>query len=350
MLPWMKREFHNASSVYFGARKARVAIDESRDLVSGTLGCLSGEVVFTSGGTESANLAILGTCLSHRGGKRNRVLFSAAEHECVLAQRKLLLSFGFVVELLPVLSDGSIDVASLKANLNDDVLLVSAMHANNETGAISDVESVGRICREIGAFFFCDCVQTFGTVPFTVDSLFADLISVSAHKLYGPKGVGALFVRAGTKLQPLQLGGGQERELRAGTENVAGIVGFGEAVGLAINDKDRPSRTSSQKSELAKLLSGKITECHSQLPGHLHLHYPGARAESVLINLDRLGVDASSGSACSSGSIEASHVLLAAGWSQENAAEALRFTVGKNPIDVTVAAETIEKAVSMSRN
>ena len=350
MLPWLKEGFHNPSSVYLGARNARMAIDDARDMIASGIGCLPGEIIFTSGGTEAANLAILGTCLANRNGNRKRILLSSAEHECVLSQKELLESFGFQVEMLPVSSDGSLPVENVASTIGDSVLLVAAMHANNETGAISDASSIGKLCKENGVLYFCDCVQSFGMLRIEAERLFADMISTSAHKLYGPQGVGALYVRAGVKVQPLQLGGGQEREQRAGTENIAGIVGFGEASRLALVDSERGKKISEQRDALSKLLTGVVTVCDEQLPGHLHMRFPGAKAESVLINLDRAGVDASSGSACSSGSLEPSHVLQASGWSFEQISEAIRFTLGKEVIDVSYAAKNIEQAVAMSRN
>jgi cysteine desulfurase len=346
MMPWLSERFHNPSSLYAGAREARMAIDNARDTLAEALGCLSGEIVFTSSGTEAANLALVGTALAYRGSSRTRILISAAEHHCVIYTKPLLESFGFRVELLAVESDASLSPGAVEEAMSDDVLLVAAMHANNETGAISDVDRIGVIAREHGALYFCDAVQTFGLLP--VPS--ADMIAISAHKLYGPKGIGALVVRAGIKPQPTIVGGGQEREMRAGTENVAGIVGFGTAVRLAMNDEARAARISASRDRFEAALSSIspiFTQCTCRLPGHSHLRIPGHDAESMLINLDLLGVDAGSGAACSSGSIEPSHVLLAAGWPESEAKEALRFTFGKDTTvtDAEEAASRVAHAV-----
>lgn len=327
MIPWQVEKFHNPSSLYTGAREARIAIDEARDTLACLLGCLSGEIIFTSSGTEAANLALIGTALANRGGKRNRILMSAAEHHCVVNTKPLLESFGFRVEMLKVESDASVSPDVVEEAIGEDVLLVAAMHANNETGAMSDVGSIYEIARSKGVLYFCDAVQTFGLLPVPA----ADMIAISAHKLYGPKGIGALMVRAGIKPQPIALGGAQEREMRAGTENVAGIVGFAVAARLAAGDVDRAERIARARDRFESFLDGAvITRCSSRLPGHSHLRFPGRDAETMLIKLDLLGVDAGSGAACSSGSIEPSHVLLGAGWSERDAKEALRFTFGKD--------------------
>lgn len=346
MLPWLAERFHNPSSLYAGAREARMAIDDARDTLAEALGCLSGEIVFTSSGTEAANLAMIGTALANRGGSRDRILISAAEHHCVIHTRPLLESFGYRVELLAIESDASLSPGAVEEAIGEDVLLVAAMHANNETGAISDVATIYEVVRSNGALYFCDAVQTFGLLP----TPSADLIAVSAHKLYGPKGIGALVVRAGIKPQPTIIGGGQEREMRAGTENVAGIVGFGTAVRLAMNDEDRGARISATRDRFEAALSSispVLTQCNFRLPGHSHIRFSGHDAESMLINLDLLGVDAGSGAACSSGSIEPSHVLLAAGWPESDAKEALRFTFGKDTSlsDAEGAASRVAQAV-----
>lgn len=314
-----------------------MAIDEAREVVASAIGCLPGEVVFTSSGTEAANLAILGTSLAQRDSTRNRILMSSVEHPCVLECRPLLESFGFSIELIPCEKDTSVAVDAVRAMLDDRTLLVSVMHANNETGAINDAERIGEACREAGALYHCDAVQTFTLLPFQAPPVeWADLVTVSSHKVYGPKGVGALFVRAGAKPSPILVGGGQERELRAGTENVAGIVGFAEAVRLALQDDGRAGRMRAARdaftSAVAQMGGAVFTtsDWRRVLPGHAHLRFPGRKADAVLINLDQQGVAASSGAACSSGSIEPSHVLLAAGLSDVESQEGLRFSFGKD--------------------
>lgn len=331
MLPWLDVYYGNPSSLHAEGLRAKMAIDEAREVLSEALGCLFAECVFTSCGTEAANMAILGTALAAVGSPRKRILLGAAEHHCVLHTEKTLARLGFQVELVPVTRHAVIDLDALEAMVREDVLLVSLMLANNEVGTIQPVSKASSIARSKGALFHCDAVQGFGVLDFTVDSLGADLLSVSAHKLGGPKGVGALYVRAGTPLAPWIVGGGQERELRAGTENVAGIVGFAAAIRAC----SKPSTSMYPAAEAFR--SG--VEGHSELtvsrdlaclPGIVHVRFPGVQAETLLIRLDRMGVAASAGAACSSGSLEPSHVLLACGLGEVAAKEGVRFSFGPN--------------------
>lgn len=334
MQPWLRNEFGNPSSLHAEGRRAKDAIDQSREVLSSQLGCLFAEVIFTSSGTEAANLAIVGTALANTDPKRRLLLFSAVEHHCVLHTMPILRRLGYVVQLIPVDAIGRIRLDALENMLSGEVLLVSVMHANNELGTLQPVAEVSRIVHRFGALFHCDCVQTFPTSlspPETGDGVEADLITMSAHKIHGPKGAGALYVRAGTKIKPLLYGGGQEREMRAGTENVAGIVGFGEAV-RTISSLADGRRAARDRFLLALDIPGlelSVPSLGDALPGHAHLRVPGIQAETMLILLDRMGVSASSGAACSSGSIEPSHVLLACGYSENEAKEGLRFTFGR---------------------
>lgn len=236
MEPWVGERFGNPSSLYEEGRLARTAIDGARETLADAFGCLFGEVVFTSSGTEAANMALVGAALAADGSRRT-FLISASEHHCVLNTRPILERLGYRVNLVPVDSCGRIETDALAAMMDDTVLLVSAMHANNETGVYNDVTSVSELARTHGALFHCDSVQTFPGAR--VDTLGADLASLSAHKFGGPKGAGALYVKAGSKIAPVTLGGGQEREMRAGTENVAAIVGMAEAVRSTIGDTMR---------------------------------------------------------------------------------------------------------------
>ena len=365
-------------------------IDAARELVAATMDCLPGEVIFTSSGTEACVTAILGVARAGVGGSRKRVLMGAAEHHAVLHCREQLEELGFVVETVPASPSGAMDVSRL--DLGDDVLLVCAMHANNETGAITDVDAVASACKDVGALYFCDAIQTFGKLSLPD----ADLIAVSAHKVCGPKGVGALRIRAGVKVEPLVAGGGQEREMRGGTENVAAIVGFGSTVmfwGLPQTKEQRAEdgplekvaewlmpplerrepETSPVKMpaypddggyhlveardrfvhEVRQLLPDAMFAALDSacLPTHAHVRVPGVSAEVVLINLDRLGVAASSGAACSSGSVEPSHVLLAMGLTEREASEGLRFTFGTGNTErhARKAAEFLAQAVNEAR-
>lgn len=324
MLPWL--DAGNASSLHAEGRRAKDAIDAAREALSHRLGCEFGEVVFTSGGTEAANFAIVGSALANRDPRRNRILLGAAEHHCVLHTRPLLERLGYRVDLIPVDRYARVDFDALQGLLKDDVLLVSTMHANNELGTINDIALISDQVRKADALFHVDAVQTFLTLAWQVADLDADFVSISAHKVNGPKGTGALYVKAGSKPTPISVGGGQEREMRAGTENVAGIVGFGATIDLLRND---PSVVRDAfEASLQDVASFTVPPGVSRLPGHSHLRVPNVRAETLLILLDRMGVAASSGAACSSGAVEPSHVLLAAGFTADEAKEGLRFSFG----------------------
>ena len=349
MEPWL--DCGNPSSLHLEGRRARQAIDEARETVSSRLGCSFGEVVFSSSGTEAANMAILGAALGNQEPARGRILFSSVEHHCVLHTSSILKKFGYQVELIPVNGIGQLDLNALEGQLGPDVLLVSAMHINNEIGTAHP--NFASMCRRNGALIHRDAVQSFGWYPWTVSEIDADLISVSGHKLYGPKGVGALFIRAGTKIQPLSVGGGQEREMRAGTENVAAIVGFGEAVRQMTGDPSAAERRSQARDAFLQRLSQvagglfALTAPPEVAAGsHAHLRFPGISAESMLILLDRMQVSASSGAACSSGSLEPSHVMLACGYTEAETREGLRFTFGRETTkdEATRAAEIVAEA------
>ncbi len=358
MEPWISIEFGNASSLYEEGRKAKDAIDQARETVSSSLGCEFGEITFTSSGTEAANLAIYGSALANRNSTRNRILVGAAEHHCVIETQELLSSFGFEVELVPVDSEASIQLTWLEDKIDDRVLLVSAQSANNETGTIQPVKEIAKLCKHAGTMFHCDAVQSFGNQTENTAFMDADLVSISAHKIGGPKGLGALFVRAGIKLTPLLIGGGQEREMRAGTENVAGIVGIGAATNALLKDSTRIERKESARNAFADILEldsnwNPTVKCRDDvLVGHCHGRFKGISAESLLIRLDGVGISASSGAACSSGSILPSHVMKACGYSEQEAKEALRFTFGWNSTveDATEAALRVLEAVSAVRS
>ena len=341
MAPWLAGEYGNPSSLYEEGRRARAAIDEAREVVSGALGCLFAEVVFTSGGTEAANLAIVGAALANEDAARRRILLGAAEHHCVLHTRPILERLGYRVESIPVDRVARVRLDELESMLAPDVLLVSLMSANNELGTIQPVDEVAVLAHRHGALYHCDAVQSLAIQspkPKTQDR--ADLASYSAHKIGGPKGVGALFVRAGTKVKPLSVGGGQEREMRAGTENVAGIVGFAAARSAILDLQSSPARDHFLDLLTAAGFIPTVPNRADALPRHVHVRLPGVDAETMLIKLDRMGVSASSGAACSSGSLEPSHVLLACGYLAKEAREGLRFTFGPS----TSVAEAEEAA------
>lgn len=333
MLPWLGPEA-NASSLHSEGRAARAAVDSARQAIAECIGCLFGEIVFTSSGTEAANLALIGSALANSNPGRNRILVGATEHHCVLHCTPLLQRLGYLVDEVPADRESRIVPGALCKLLGDDVLLVSVMQANNETGAVNETRELAAMAASSGALFHSDAVQTFPQ-----RFVFAgDLVSMSSHKTYGPAGVGALYIRAGTKISPVSLGGGQERDMRAGTENVAALVGFAHAANhFRNNDFGSEMRAARDALAAELLLHGfEATVRHGPiLPGHFHCRCPGIDSERMLIRLDRAGVSASSGAACSSGSLEPSHVLLACGYTPKEAREGLRFSFGK---DATVEA------------
>ncbi|MBS1719702.1 MAG: cysteine desulfurase [Armatimonadetes bacterium] len=338
MQAWLQDDLGNPSSLHQEGRRAKDAIDEARETLSGALGCLFAEVLFTSSGTEAANLAVIGTALIGIGGDRRRIMIGAAEHHCVLHTEATLRKLGYEVEFIPVDRSARVDLNWLQDNLTDDTLLVSVMHANNEIGSIQDLSPIADLARKHGAIFHSDAVQTFRQFDWTTPDLDPDLITLSAHKIGGPKGAGAIWIRAGVKIDPLAVGGGQEREMRAGTESVLQIVGFGAAV--RHYEPKQEQRVALRERLMAGLeRHGFVptlpdrTEC---LAGHVHGRFPGLTAESALIRLDRLGISASSGAACSSGSVEPSHVMLAIGHDLTAAKEALRFTLGPSTTEAEI--------------
>ena len=349
MLPWLS-EFGNPSSLHEEGRRARHAIDEAREILAERLGCLFGEAHFTSSGTESCNLAILGCARAalEKGIERRRILVSAVEHHAVLHTAPILHDLGFRLEAIQVDRFGRADLDVLSHLLAEDVLMVSVMTANNEVGTLQPVVEAARLAHGCRALFHTDAVQTFGVDSSKVDELECDLLSATAHKSYGPKGAGLLYVRSGTSISPITVGGGQERDMRAGTENVAAIVGFGSAVQLGAETEEigmaRDCFLANLKCDYLRTVPLEV----GSLPGHAHVRFPGVAADTLLIKLDRMGISASSGAACSSGSIEPSHVLLACGYAEKDASECIRFTFGKGQGSTTGkrAAEIVNAALS----
>lgn len=334
MAPWLGSEFGNPSSLYAEGRRARSAIDEARETLSRSVHCEFGEALFTSSGTEACAMAILGTAIANLGGSRDTFVFSAVEHSCVLDQRENLEKLGYRVLLAPVDAQGKLDFPALKGLLEDGrVLLLAVMSVNNETGCHQLTGEARGLAQYFGTLFLCDHVQAFGPGSMDFHKAEFDFLAVSAHKIGGPKGIGALIQKAGVKIAPI-FPGSQERESRAGTENVAGIVGFGAAVKAHLADANGAQRKRAARDAFRAHLESAADPPHFTgdpswtADGFCHLRFPGASAESMLIRLDSMGVSASSGAACSSGSIEPSHVLRAMGWSEAEAKEGLRFTFG----------------------
>lgn len=335
MLPYFTMYFGNPSSLYAAARATRQALDSARGTVSKALAARPSEVIFTSGGSESDNAAIKGVVWAARE-RGNHIITTAIEHHAVLHTCEWLEAFGVETTYLPVDAHGIVDPAAVAAAIRPTTVLISIMHANNEIGTIQPLAEIGAIAHAHTIPFHTDAVQSAGQMPIDVGTLGVDLLSMSAHKFYGPKGVGALYVRRGTPWLPLQQGGGQERNRRAGTENVAAIVGMARALELALADREHEAARVSRLRD--QLIAGVLeTVPDSRLNGHPQLRLPnnanfsfkGVDGESILLSLDRQGIAASSGSACTAGSIDPSHVLLALGLSPELAGNALRLTIGR---------------------
>jgi cysteine desulfurase len=334
MLPYFSERFGNPSSVHSFGQEAKHAMDEARGAVATAIGAKRDEIVFTSGGTEADNIAVTGvtSALSNKG---RHIITSTIEHHAVLSTCQHLASMGFELTELPCDGHGIVDPQSVREAVRKDTILITIMHANNETGVIQPIEEIGKIALEHGIVFHTDAVQSLGKLPLDVNALGVNLLSVSSHKLYGPKGVGALFVRRGTPLAPSTFGGHHERKRRAGTENVSGIVGFARAVELATLDMEaRQGRVLQLRRKLEEGVLSTIPNVRlnghptKRLPSTASLCFEFIEGESLVLSLDMEGVAVSSGSACTSGSSEPSHVLLAMGVPPAIAQGSVRFSLG----------------------
>jgi len=336
---------------------AKEALEESRQRVARLLNAHPREIVFTSGGTESDNLALRGIAYKNRNSGRH-IITSQIEHPAILETCHSLEREGFSVTYLPVNREGLIELSELERAIRPDTILISIMHANNEVGTIQPLEEVGRLAADRDIYLHTDAVQTVGKIPVDVEAMGADLLSLSAHKLYGPKGVGALYIRRGTKMQSLSTGGGHERNLRSGTENVAGIVGLARAADLAGEEMAAEGQRLSQlRDRLADLVLGRVKDAwvngsmEKRLPGSLNFGFSYVEGESLLLYLDSKGIAVSTGSACSSHKLEPSHVLLALGLKPEECHGSLRITMGRSNSQeqVDYVAECIAEAVERFR-
>ena len=357
MLPYFSDKFGNASSLHGFGREAREALEESRQKLARLLNADPGEIVFTSGGTESDNLALRGIAYKNRNSGRH-IITSQIEHPAILETCRSLEREGFTVTYLPVNREGLIELSELEKAIRPDTILISIMHANNEVGTIQPLEEVGRLAADRDIYLHTDAVQTVGKINVDVEAMGADLLSLSAHKLYGPKGVGALFVRRGTKIQSLATGGGHEKNLRSGTENVAGIVGLARAADLAREEMAEEGRRLVElRDRLAELVLGRVKDAwvngsrEKRLPGSLNLGFSYVEGESLLLYLDSKGIAVSTGSACSSHKLEPSHVLLALGLRPEQCHGSLRITMGRSNSreHVDYVADCIAEAVERFR-
>ena len=335
MLPFFTFRFGNPSGIHANGRETRKAVEHARRQTAEVLGAESREICFTSGGSESNNLAIQGTAFALRG-KGSHIITSQIEHHSVLNTCSWLEKQGFRVTWLPVDSDGAVDPEAVRDAISPETILVSIMTANNEIGTVQPVAQIGEICREKGVVFHTDAVQAAGMLKTDVREMNADLVSLSAHKFHGPKGIGALYIRKGTRLDPLIHGGSQERGLRAGTENVPGIVGLGKAIETAEEEREE---NAARIRGLRKALTDRILQTiprarlnghpEQRLPGNCHFSFPGTESEALLLRLDLAGISASGGSACTSGSVEPSHVLQAIGLKDEMLHSSIRLTLGR---------------------
>lgn len=346
MLSYYKNVFGNASTIYSFGQEARKAVDDAREALACLIGAEPKEIVFTSGGTEADNFALKGVASALKG-KGGHIVISSIEHHAVLFTCKYLEKMGKKITYLPVDKYGWLDPERVKEAITNQTILISIIHANNEIGTIEPIAEIGKIARTCGVYFHTDAVQTVGKIPINVNELGIDLLSLSAHKFYGPKGVGALYIRKGTKIHPLFHGGEQERKRRAGTENVPCIVGLGEAAKIASKEmKQEYSHVKELRDKLENKIKDNIDYIRlnghrtERLPSTSNISFEFIEGESLILNLDLKGIAASTGSACASGSLEPSHVLLAIGVPPAIAQGSIRFSLGrdnqKEDIDYTV--------------
>lgn len=350
--------YGNASSMHEAGRAAAARVEQARGSVAALIGAPAETVLFTSGGSESNNTVFQTMLLAGEGKARNEIVTTAIEHPCVLNSAEFLKSRGVKVTFLPVDPDGKVHLDDVRAAVGERTLLVSVMYANNEIGTVQDIAAISKIAKAAGAFMHTDAVQAAGKIPVSVDALGVDYLTMSAHKIYGPKGVGALYVRKGAPLEPLIRGGHQERGLRAGTYNNSGVFGFGKAAELALRDLDSFARETKRLRTLlrdglvARVPNIKVNGHPLEvLPNTLNVSFPGAEGEAILLSLDLMGIQASTGSACASGSLDPSHVLMATGVGPELAHGSIRFSLGRltTEEDVRYALDVVPPIIARLR-
>ena len=337
MLPYMLETYGNASSLHSQGQEARQAMQDSRATLASFIGAKADEIVFTGSGTEANNLALKGVAFANRK-KGNHIIVSSVEHDCILDSARWLAAQGFRVTYLPVDRHGFVYPSFVEKAIHNDTILVSVLHANNEIGTVEPIREIGKICRENGVYFHTDACQSFGKIPLNVDEQFLNMATINAHKIYGPKGVAALYVRSGVKMEAWQHGGGQERGLRSATENVAGIVGFAAAARLCLSEMETEmARQTSLRDRIINETLGTIGSAYlnghptMRLSNNVNLGFGGMEGDSIrlLVELDKAGIAVSTGSACSSNSSVPSHVLSAIGLNELQARGALRVTLGR---------------------
>lgn len=357
MIPVFTETFGNASSIHGFGREARKLADAAREQVAKAIGATAQEIYFTAGGTEADNLAIVGVAEALGEKKGKHIITTCIEHHAIGETFEHLEKKGFATTVLPVDEHGMVNPADVEKAIRPDTILVSIMHGNNEIGTIQPIAEIGKICKDKGVYLHSDAVQTVGHIPVDVNELGVNLLSMAAHKFYGPKGIGALYVRKGTRIKNIVHGGAQERKLRPGTENVPGIVGMGKAIEIAVRDMDKNNAHLNTLRE--RLIEGILKIPDTRLNGHPSKRLPGnvnvsieyIEGESLLLSLDMKGIAASSGSACTSGSLEPSHVLMAIGLSHQTAHGSLRLTIGhENTVeDVDYVLEVLPTIVERLR-
>ena len=357
MLPYFSAEFGNAASIHTVGQRARAAVETARDQVAALLGARSQEIIFTSGGTESDNHAIFGIVRSAPGATKH-VITTNIEHEAVLNTCQALEKEGVAVTYLPVNHDGVITADQVEEAIRPHTVLITVMHANNELGTVQPLAQIGKLAAQRDIYFHTDAVQSAGKLPLDVNSLGVDLLSISGHKLYAPKGIGAIYIRGGSRLQQLLYGGHHQRGFRPGTENVPGIVGLGKAAELArLSLAAEAERGSNLRDNLERGLAAKIPDSHinsanaPRTPNTTNLTFPGIEGEALVIALDLKGISVSTGAACSSGAVEPSHVLTAIGLSADDARASIRFSLGRHTTEseINYALEAVPAAVSQLR-
>jgi len=348
MLPHFADTFGNASSIHSPGQRARSAVDAARASVAALLGAKPSEIVFTSGGTESDNLALFGVVAASQE-PRKHIITTAIEHHAVLNSAQALEKLGVEVTYIPITREGIVDPEDIRRALKPETILISVMHANNELGTIQPIEEIGRIAAAADVLFHCDAVQSAGKLPLDVNRLGVDLLSISAHKIYGPKGVGALYVRSGTPLEPQFYGGHHERDRRPGTENVPGIVGLGKAAELARKNLQTDcARITTLRNRLEEALLAACGDARvngnraQRVSNTSNISFHAAGGEALVIALDLQGIACSTGAACSSGAVGPSHVLMAIGLSPDEARSSLRFSLGR-----TTSAEEIDQVITL---
>ena len=356
MIPYFSTDFGNASSIHTFGQRARAAVETAREQVAALIGARPQEIVFTSGGTESDNHAIFGVALSISTSPH--VITTTVEHEAVLNACQALEKQSVAVSYLPVNRDGLINLDELRRALRPETVLISVMHANNELGAIQPLAEIGRIAAEADVYFHTDAVQSAAKIPLDVKALQLDLLSLSGHKFYAPKGIGALFIKSGTRLRQLLYGGHHQRGFRPGTENVTGIVGLGKAAELArVSLEKDAARMSRLRDTLEQGILARVPDCRlnsanaPRTPNTSNILFPGLEGEALVIALDLKGLACSTGAACSSGAVEPSHVLTAIGLSASDARATVRFSLGRHTTEseIQAALEIIPSAVSHLR-